>query len=366
MERRKKMKSSVYITWAKYHATARYNLANSGILGCDLNDLPVASEDLALNGPNHDGYQPLKEAIAAKYEVTPDEVISAQGTSMANFLAMATVLERGDEVLIERPAYEPLLSSLSYLGAEIKRFSRHFENEYQIDLDEIRRLITPRTRLIVMTSPHNPSGVVIEQSTLKQIGELAADAGAFVLVDEVYRDILFESAPPSHVHLGHHFIATNSLTKSYGLSGLRCGWVLCKPELVERMRRLNDLFGVVNSMPSDKLSVAAFRNLSLLEERTKSIIQPNLALVHQFLREHEDALECVVPPRSMIVFPKLKDQFDSEPLHELLRQFETSIVPGKFFEEPRHFRLGFAVKTEDLAMGLRNLSKALRGEDAGR
>jgi aspartate/methionine/tyrosine aminotransferase len=284
---------------------------------------------------------------------------------MANFLAMATVLERGDEVLIERPAYEPLLSALNYLGAEIKRFSRLHENEYQIDPDEIRRLLTPRTRLIVVTSPHNPSGVVIERSTLEQIGELAAGAGAFVLVDEVYRDILFELAPPSNAHLGHHFIATSSLTKSYGLSGLRCGWILCRPELAERMRRLNDLFGVVNSMPSDKLATAAFRNINLLEERTKSIILPNIALVHRFLSEHEDVLECVLPPRSMIVFPKLKNQSDSEPLHDMLRQSETTIVPGTFFEEPRHFRLGFAVKTEDVAAGLRNLSEALRRLDAG-
>ncbi len=354
------MKSSVYLTWAKHHASDRYNLANSGILGCSLDDLPIAFEDIALNGSNHEGYAPLKEVIAGKYNVTPDQVVTVQGTSMANFLAMATVVDRGDEVLIEQPAYDPLLSALKYLGAEIKRFSRSFENGYRIDADEIRKLITPRTRLIVITSPHNPSGVVVEQSTLKQIGELAVNAGARVLVDEVYRDILFENAPPSNVHLDSHFIATNSLTKSYGLSGLRCGWILSDPAFAERARRLNDLFGSVGSMPSDKLSVAAFRNLHLLEARTRSIIDPNIELAHRFLRDHEDALDCVVPPRSMIVFPRLKNHADSEPLHDLLRQFETSITPGTFFESPRHFRLGFAVKTEDVTIGLQNLSKALR------
>lgn len=354
------MKKSVYITWAKHSAAARYNLANSGILGCRLDDLPVTLDDISLNGPNHEGYAPLKEAIGAKYGVSPDQVVPVQGTSMANFLAMATILNHGDEVLIEQPAYDPLLSVARYLGAEVKRFSRHFENEYRIDLNEIRRLISPRTRLIVITSPHNPSGVVVDSSTLKEIGELAADAGARVLVDEVYRDILFEEAPPSNAHLGPHFIATSSLTKSYGLSGLRCGWVLCEPELAERMRRMNDLFGAVGSMPSDTLSVAAFKNLHLLEARTRSILEPNLELIHQFLIEHQDLLACVVPRRSMIVFPKLKKHPDSEPLHDRLRQLETSIVPGKFFEAPQHFRLGFAVMPEDVAAGLHNLSKALR------
>ena len=317
-------------------------------------------DDVAINGRNEEGYAPLKEAIAAKYGVSPDQVVTEQGTSMANFLAMATVIERGDEVLVEQPAYDPLLSALRYLGAEIKRFSRSFENDYRIDVDELRGLITPRTRLIVITSPHNPSGIAVDQATLRQIGELARDVGARVLVDEVYRDILFEDAPPVAASLGSQFITTSSLTKSYGLNGLRCGWILCEPELAERMRRLNDLFGVVGSMPSDALSVAAFRNLHLLEARTRAMIEPNTSIVQEFLREHEDVLECVVPPRSMIVFPWSKNHDDSEPLHDLSRRFETSIVPGKYFEAPRHFRLGFAVRTEDVAVGLQNLSKALR------
>jgi aspartate/methionine/tyrosine aminotransferase len=354
------MKNSVYMTWAKYHASARYNLANSGILGCDLNDLTITLDDVAINGPNHEGYAPLKEAIAAKYGVKPENVVPAQGTSMANFLAMATIVERGDEVLIEQPTYEPILAALGYLGAEVKRFSRSFENGYQIDLDELRQLISPRTRLIVITSPHNPSGVAIANGTIKQVGELAASVGARVLVDEVYRDILFEDVEPCAATLGDQYLTTSSLTKSYGLSGLRCGWILCSTELAERMRRLNDLFGAVGSVPSDTLSVAAFRQLKKLEARTRAMIEPNIEFVHSFLRAHEDLLECVVPSRSMIVFPRLKNHQDAQLLHDRLRQLETSIVPGKFFESPQHFRLGFAVKSEDVEIGLQHLSKVLR------
>jgi aspartate/methionine/tyrosine aminotransferase len=359
------MKNSVYITWAKRQAAARYNLANSGILGCDLNDLPITMDDVCLNGPNHEGYPPLNEAIAAKYGVAADQVVTGQGTSMANFLAMATAIERGDEALVERPTYEPLLCALEYLGAEIKRFARRFEDGYRIDVDDVKRSITPRTRLIVITSPHNPSGVAVDPDTLKEIGEIARDAGARVMVDEVYRDILFEGAAPVAATLGAQFVTTGSLTKSYGLSGLRCGWILCEPELAERMRRLNDLFGVVGSMPGDALAVAAFRHLDKLEARTRAIIEPNMALVREFLRESEDLLDCVIPSRSMIVFPRLKRYDDSEPLHDLLRGFDTSIVPGKYFEAPRHFRLGFAVKTEDVAAGLRNLSAVLRSGSLG-
>ncbi|MBL8171691.1 MAG: pyridoxal phosphate-dependent aminotransferase [Acidobacteria bacterium] len=354
------MKNSVYMTWAKYHAAARYNLANSGILGCDLSDLPISLADVALNGPNHEGYAPLKEAIAAKYDVSPDNVVTAQGTSMANFLAMATVLERGDEVLIEQPAYDPLLAAASYLGADVKRFARRFEDGYQVELADLQRQLSPRTRLIVLTSPHNPSGVTVDRQALQQIGAWAAAQGVYVLVDEVYRDILFDAAEPVAARLGPQFITTSSLTKSYGLSGLRCGWILCAPELAERMRRLNDLFGAVGSVPSDTLAVAAFRQLPLLAARTRAMMDANIKLVHAFLAAHTEVLDCVVPPSSMIVFPRWKAQPDSEVLHDRLRALETSIVPGRFFEAPSHFRLGFAVKPEDVAVGLQHLSQALR------
>jgi aspartate/methionine/tyrosine aminotransferase len=351
------------MSWAKHYAAARYNLANSGLLGCQTDDLPLTIDDVPINGPNHEGYAPLHEAIAAHYGVGPGMVMTAQGTAMANFLALATVIERGDEVLVEQPTYEPILAAASYLGAEIKRFGRHFADGYQADLDEVRRLVTPRTRLIVVTSPHNPSGVVLNQESLIEIGEIANTVGALVLVDEVYRDILFEDAPVTAARLGSQFIATASLTKSYGLSGLRCGWILSEPALAERMRRLNDIFGAVGALPSEALAVKAFAHLDLLARRTRGIIEPNIKQTHEFLERHSDLLDCVVPPRSMIVFPRLKFAADSEPLHDALREYETSIVPGKYFESPAHFRLGFAVSPEDVAVGLENVSRVLRAPE---
>ncbi|HSF43524.1 MAG TPA: aminotransferase class I/II-fold pyridoxal phosphate-dependent enzyme, partial [Thermoanaerobaculia bacterium] len=122
------MKGSVYMRWAKDHAAARYNLANSGLLGCSTEDLPFSPGDLLVNGPNRDGYPPLLEAIAAKYGVTPDRVVTAPGASGANFLAFAALVDAGDEVLVERPTYEPLLAALNFLGARVRRFERRFED----------------------------------------------------------------------------------------------------------------------------------------------------------------------------------------------------------------------------------------------
>jgi aspartate/methionine/tyrosine aminotransferase len=349
------MKGSVYMRWAKEHAAARYNLANSGILGINTEDLDLEPGDVLVNGPNRDGYPPLMEAIAEKYGVAPEQVVPSEGTSGANFLAFAALLEPGDEVLVEQPTYEPLLAALSFMGAKVRRFPRRFEDGYHIDLDDLRSAMSDRVRMVVITNPHNPSGVFLPEEEMAEAVRISGSA--HVLIDEVYQDIVTSE---SHVHLGPNVVATSSLTKCYGLSGLRCGWVLCAPDVARRMRLARDFMGSVGSVPSDSLAVAAFRQLHRLEARTKEILDPNVRMIHHFLREHEDLLECVVPPRAMKVFPRLRKEEDSEPLHDRLRALETSIVPGRFFEFPRHFRLGFAVLPEDVEEGLRRLSLALR------
>ena len=349
------MKGSVYMRWAKEHAAARYNLANSGILGVNTEDLDLEPGDVLVNGPNRDGYPPLMEAIAEKYGVAPEQVVPSEGTSGANFLAFAALLEPGDEVLVEQPTYEPLLAALSFVGAKVRRFARRFEDGYHIDLDDLRKAMSDRVRMVVITNPHNPSGVFLQEEEMAEAVRIAESA--HVLIDEVYQDIVTSE---SHVHLGPNVVATSSLTKCYGLSGLRCGWVLCAPDVARRMLHARDFMGSVGSVPSDTLALAAFRQLSRLEERTKAILDPNVRMIHEFLREHEDLLDCVIPPRAMKVFPRLRKEEDSEPLHDRLRKLKTSIVPGRFFEFPRHFRLGFAVLPEDVEEGLRRLSQALR------
>lgn len=354
------MKGSVYMRWAKEHAADRYNLAQSGLLGCTVEDLELGPGDLQINGPNADGFVPLLEAIAAAYGVPASQVVTAQGASGANFLALSALLEPGDVVLVERPVYEPILAALSFLGARVRRFARRFEDGYRLDLDEIEALLTDRVRLLVLTNPHNPSGVLLPAEEIAWVGRLAERVSAWVLVDEVYRDIWFEEAPPSHVHLGPRFLATSSLTKSYGLSGLRCGWVLAPSDIALRIRKVNDLMGAAGSMPGESLALAAFGQLPRFAARCRALLEPNLSEVHAFLAGHSDLLDCVVPPRSMVVFPRLKHEETSDPLHDWLRRLETSIVPGRFFEAPRHFRLGFAAKPEDVRAGLDNLSAGLQ------
>src|SRR5689334_16273974 len=158
--------ASPYMEFAKLRSGATYNLATSGILSYPLSGLPVQMHDLEINGNTIYGYEPLQRRLARKNDVPPECVVAAAGTSMANHLALAASFEPGDEVLIEQPTYELLLSAARYLGAEIRRFPRSVDQGFQVIPDQVQKNLTPRTRLIVLTNLHNPSGALIPDSTL--------------------------------------------------------------------------------------------------------------------------------------------------------------------------------------------------------
>src|SRR5256886_7157609 len=249
-------KESAFMHWAKTRPKVKYDLALSGILNLPIAALDFDSKELELHGDNAYGYRPLVDALAKHRQVDPENVVTvAGGTSMANHLAMAALIERGDEVLIEQPTYDPLLAVAEYLGAKIKRFPRKFEDGFKIDVDLLEKQITKRTRLIALTNLHNPSSAFVDDATLRKIRELVRAVGAHVLVDEVYLEAMFENAPKPAIALGPEFVVTSSLTKGYGLSGLRCGWILAEPRLAETVRRLDDIFGASAPKVMERLSV---------------------------------------------------------------------------------------------------------------
>jgi aspartate/methionine/tyrosine aminotransferase len=347
------------MTWAKLHARPRWNLAGSNLLGCTVDDLPGAREALEINAANDNGYTPLLEAIARRYGVSTDSVATAQGTSGANFLVFVAMLQAGDEVLVERPGYDPLVGPVGLLGARVIRFDRRFEDGYRLDPDAVRRAITPRTRLVVVTNLHNPSGVLASDADLDEIGRIAEGVGARVLVDEVYRDsVPGQLARPAGAR-SPVFITTSSLTKCYGLAGLRCGWVIAAPDVAERVKRARDAVDGTGPIPAERLSVLAFEQIDRLAARARSILEPNARVMREFLSSRRD-LECLAPAGGTVVFPRLCGVNDASPFVErLAREFDTGVVPGSFFQAPAHVRIGFGCQPDVLAEGLCRLGQAL-------
>jgi aspartate/methionine/tyrosine aminotransferase len=354
-----------YMEWAKTRPAARFDLAGSNIQACGIDEIPGVVEAIGFEGSNENGYEPLLEAIAARYGVDTAQVTTAQGASGANFLACAALLEAGDEVLVESPGYDPLLGAPRLLGARVNRFAREFNDRFALDPERVRRAMTPKTRLIVITSPHNPTGVRADPDALEAIGQIARGHGAHVLLDEVYLDAA-EASMDGQGGVTHQtfarrsdvFVCTNSLTKSYGLSGLRCGWILSSADVAERIRRARDVVDGTGSIVSERLAVQAFCNLDRLLQRATSLLETNRPIIEGFLRSRTDL--AWAPSSGTVVFPRLRGADDASAFAErLLTERDTAIVPGRFFQAPAHVRIGFGGPTDALRGGLAAVGAAL-------
>jgi aspartate/methionine/tyrosine aminotransferase len=349
---------SEYLLWAKTQSAARFNLTSSGLPYLPLRELPVSLDDLELSGSGAYGWEPLQQAIASRYRVPVECVVAAQGTSMANHLALAALVQPGDEVLVEYPTYEPIVAVARYLGASVASFPRRAEDGFRIDPGEVERRVSPRTRAIALTNLHNPSSALTGDDTLRRIGEIAERAGARVLVDEVYLDALWEPQPRTAFHLGPQFVVTSSLTKVYGLNGLRCGWILADAALAGRLWRLNELFSNIGAHPAERLGVVAFQNLDRIAARSRSILEPNAAALNAFYRSRHN-LDWQEHRFGTVSFPRLRDGSVSALCSLLREKHETTVVPGAFFGMPQHFRIALGIEPDVFGEGLRRVGLAL-------
>jgi aspartate/methionine/tyrosine aminotransferase len=343
---------SEYMHWAKNQRQVRFPLGSSEVAHFRLDNFPIDVASLELDGASYYRYPPLRQAIADKEGVTPDQVVMANGTSMANMLALAALIGPGDEVLVEHPTYEPMMAAARFLGAEVQRFKRRPEQGFRIDPDEVAHRVTPRTRLILLANLHNPSGDLADEETLRRIGAL----GPRVLIDEVYLDAAPDAR--SAVHLGPQFVITNSLTKVHGLSGLRCGWILAEPELTERIWRLNELFGVSQPHADERLCCLALARLDEVAAGNAERIARNRTIAADFFADR-DEIDWAPTAHGLTAFPRLV-RGDVDALHALLTgKYDTSIVPGRWFEMNDHFRVGLGLPTEILEQGLERIGAAL-------
>lgn len=352
---------SEYMDFAKFGADARYNLAVSGVANVDLADLGLAWSDLALNGPNAGGYAPLVEKVAGRFAVDPACVVMpGGGASFANHLALAALVAPGDEVLVEWPSYELLTSQLGYLQADVRRFERRLDEAWRLDPYRVEAALTPKTKLVVLTNLHNPTGALADDATIHAIAEAAGKVGAIVLVDEVYRELMFEDGEPALTSFREagNIVATSSLTKAYGVSGLRCGWILAPATLAQRMRRLNDLYGVHPPHVAERMAVVAFERLPQLRARATALIDDGRAAYKAVLGGHPK-LSQVVFEQGTTVFPRLTEGDGDRFFKRLTEKFETSVVPGRYFGLTRHIRIGLAGDPHATRIGLGRVAAAL-------
>ena len=351
--------SSGHLEWSKAHGNVKYNLAVSGVTPCDVKLLSPSVDDFTMVADNEYGWQPLLDRIAARYCVGAENVVLAHGTSMANHLAFAALLEPGDQVLLESPGYDPLRVVPEYLQCDVRSFERREEDRYRLDVDRIERALTQRTKLVIVTNLHNPSGVLARRGELESLAQLADTYDIHILMDEVYLEWVHGLGEPrSAINISPRFVTTRSLTKVYGLAALRAGWILAAPALAQRMRKLNGLFTNSMAHPSERLAARALDAADSLLAAGRERVLRNADLVTRFV-ESNQRLSWVRPDAGTVGFVRLDTGNVDEFIDYMLTEYDTLVVPGRFFGAPHHFRIGFGMNERVLAEGLRRLGSAL-------
>jgi hypothetical protein len=351
---------SDYMRFAKLDTATRYGLASSGVADCTMADLDIGLDDLALHGPNAYGYAPLVERIAGRFGIDTACVVTAGGASFANHLALAALVSPGDEVLIEDPTYELIVSTLGYLQADLRRFPRRPADGWRLDPETVADRLTSRTRLVVLTNLHNPTGALASDEEIAAVARAADQVGALVLIDEVYLELMFRSgAARTAFRPEGNIVVTSSLTKAYGLSGLRCGWILAPDYLAQRMRRLNDLYASLPPHLAERLSVVAFDRLPALRARANALVDANRAAYREILGGHP-ALDQTIFDQGTTVFPRLAAGDGDGFFARLMSRYETSVVPGRFFGRPDHIRVGLGGDPAMTRGGLERIKAALQ------
>jgi aspartate/methionine/tyrosine aminotransferase len=291
------------------------------------------------------GAPELRQAIAGLYErIDPEEVIVTSCAEEGIFLVHQTLLGRGDHAVIETPCYESALELARSAGAEVSQWRRRFEDGWAHDLDGLEGLLRTDTRVLYVNQPHNPTGTLMNRATFERVADLARDRGLVLFSDEVYRELEHDPADrlPAACDLDDRAVSLGSISKSYGLPGLRLGWLATRDSaLRESILRLKDYTTICSSAPSEVLTALALRNRHVLLERNQAIVQRNLAQLDDFFERHADVFEWVRPNASPIGFPRVHGVGDVDRFCRRLAGAGALLLPGSVYDEADHVRVGF-------------------------
>jgi aspartate/methionine/tyrosine aminotransferase len=347
-----------------------YNLSESGVHPMTLAELltPAQLEELTrveLGYTQTNGTVPLRERIAALYPGAGlEQILTTAGSSEANFLLMWSLIEPGDEVLFELPNYMQMGGLTRAFGANVKTFTLKEELDWQPDLDELARLVTPKTKLIVLTNPNNPTGSVLSPEVMKAIVGLAERSGAWILADEVYRGAeLSGVTTPSFWGLAERVLVVNGLSKAYGLPGLRIGWIVGPEDVVKRTWPYHDYTTISPSALSDRLAAFALEPAARerILARTRGILNANFPVLETWLRAHGGLFSYRSPKAGAICFARYGLKVNSTELVErLIREQSVLAVPGDHFELDGYLRFGYGPEAGYLRAALARIDETLK------
>ncbi len=362
----------------RHEVTARYNIAESGILPLRLVDLlgwlpedeRRATRDrlleMRLEYCEAAGTHDLRSMIAATYAgCETDNILVTAGAIEANFLLFNALLDAGDHVIAPYPAYQQLYSVPRALGCEVSLWNVGPESDYRYDDAALARLIRPNTRLIVVNTPHNPTGAVLSPEGVRRVHALAESVGAWVLCDEVYRWLTIPGgdpvAPPMVEH-GPRGISVGTVSKPFGLPGLRIGWIAAPKDVVSACVALRDYVTLSPGRLNDAIAQLAFRHRARIIERNSRIIAANLDATARWIAGHDDFLSWTPPRGGLLALLRYRLPISSMDLADrLAAEHGVMLAPGSAFGYEHHLRIGIG---QDPGVFRAGLDAASRGFDS--
>ena len=307
------------------------------------------------------GAPELREAIAALYErVEPDDVIVTSCAEEGIFLIHNALLEAGDHAIVETPCYESALELARSTGAEVSEWRGRYEDGWAHDLDALEQSLRPDTRVVYVNQPHNPTGTLMDRVMFERVAQMASGHGLVLFSDEVYRELEHDPADrlPAACDLDERAVSLGSISKSYGLPGLRLGWIVTRDAATrEAVMRLKDYTTICSSAPSEVLAALALRNRHVLLKRNLTIVEQNMPLLDDFFARHADTFGWVRPTASPIGFPRVGGIADVDDMCARLAELGVLLLPGSVYDEPSHVRVGFG--RADMPDALRLLEACL-------
>lgn len=333
------------------------HISHSEMLGFRFSGFGRPLPDLDLGEATPRGSLRLRSLIGAQHRAWPDGVLVCNGASEANFLVHAALLRAGDHVLAEVPLYPPLADTPVGLGAALTRVPRLPEQGWRLDFEALERSITKGTKLLVLTNLNNPTSASLDEHDLDRLGELAEKHGFYVHIDETFRELGFPDTPPSAAQFGDRFVVTSTVTKAFGLGGLRLGWVVAPPDVLERVKSVKDYTSICPSSVSEELAAWALEGKDAFLKRAATILRENRQVVRAWMERNPD-VECDLPSSGNLCFPKVPVDVDIL-ASRLKENYKVVIAPGRFFGMPGYFRLGLGGRTAGLEKGLSYLDMAM-------
>ena len=340
------------------------NLTESSVSDAVYKELSFDLKDLIFCYGHHLGKPELRELIAAEHSgIAADDVLLTAGAASALFICNTTLLEPGDELLVMHPNYGTNIETPRAIDCKVNFIELEMEHNFRINWKQLEQQIHPATKLISVTSPHNPTGMMLTQEELEKLIELAEKNKCYLLVDETYRDIPFEKPLALAAARSEAVISVSSVSKAYGLPGLRIGWLITKNKnLMEKFLAAKEQINICNSVVDEEMAFQFLREKEKHIQKIKTHIDENFRVLKNWL-EHQNSFEYILPQGGVVCFPRLKADVNVEAFYQLLNQkYSTYVGPGHWFEmSKRYCRIGFGWPSkQELTQGLQNISKVLK------